>query len=215
MEHKHIIRRVMEDPAACNVVELMAGVIGGPKANEIAQTISVNFGGDIRRIYNADISDLRKVKGVTELIATRIKASLNLGLRLSSYSEERAHIGSPADAAAIFMPTLGLFEEERLYVMMLDRRQRHMGTVEVYKGSVCSTQVRIGEIFKIPIARMASMILIAHNHPSGDPTPSPDDVAMTRAVIQAGKLLDIEMQDHIIIGGVRWVSLKDRGLGFA
>jgi DNA repair protein RadC len=91
-----------------------------------------------------------------------------------------------------------------------------MDTVEVYHGSVNSAQVRVGEVFKDAVARMASAIIVVHSHPSGDPTPSPDDVAVTRAIVQAGKLLDINTLDHLVIGhGGRWVSMKERALGFS
>jgi DNA repair protein RadC len=86
--------------------------------------------------------------------------------------------------------------------------------VEVYKGSVNSSQVRVGELFKDAIRTNSSAIIVVHNHPSGDPTPSPDDVAVTRAIVQAGKLLDIDVLDHMVIGQGKWVSLKERGLGF-
>jgi DNA repair protein RadC len=79
---------------------------------------------------------------------------------------------------------------------------------------VNSSQVRVGEIFQAAVGRMASALVVVHNHPSGDPTPSPDDVAVTRAIVQAGKLLDIEVLDHLVIGQGRWVSLKERGMGF-
>jgi DNA repair protein RadC len=88
-------------------------------------------------------------------------------------------------------------------------------TVEVYRGSVNTAQVRTGEVFKQAVRRNASAIVLVHNHPSGDPTPSPEDVALTRAVLQAGKQLDIEVLDHLVIGQGRWVSMKERGLGFA
>ena len=86
--------------------------------------------------------------------------------------------------------------------------------VEVYQGSVNSSQVRVGEVFQAAISRHASALILIHNHPSGDPTPSPDDVAVTRAIVQAGKLLDIDLLDHLVIGQSKWVSLKERGLGF-
>jgi hypothetical protein len=83
------------------------------------------------------------------------------------------------------------------------------------RSAVNSSQVRVGEIFKEAIRKNASALIVIHNHPSGDPTPSPDDVAVTRAIVQAGKLLDVEVLDHLVIGHGRWVSLKERGLGFA
>lgn len=99
-------------------------------------------------------------------------------------------------------------------VMLLDRRNRVLDIVEVYHGSVNSAQVRVGEVFKEAVSRLASAIIVIHSHPSGDPTPSPDDVAVTRAIVQAGKLLDIDTLDHLVIGHGRWVSMKERGLGF-
>jgi DNA repair protein RadC len=89
-----------------------------------------------------------------------------------------------------------------------------MQFVKLYQGSVSASQVRVGEVFRQAIIEQASAIIIAHNHPSGDPTPSPDDVAVTRAIVQAGKLLDIEVLDHIVVSQDRFISLKERGLGF-
>jgi DNA repair protein RadC len=84
----------------------------------------------------------------------------------------------------------------------------------VYRGSLSQSQVRVGELFKSAIRANAAAVIIIHNHPSGDPTPSPDDVAVTRQIIQAGKLLDVDVLDHLVIGRGRFVSLKERGLGF-
>ena len=89
-----------------------------------------------------------------------------------------------------------------------------MDVVTVYKGSLNSSQVRVGELFKEAIRRNAATVILTHNHPSGDPTPSPDDVAVTRAIVEAGRLLDIDVLDHLVIGAGRYTSLKERGLGF-
>jgi DNA repair protein RadC len=110
---------------------------------------------------------------------------------------------------------MSLFEQEYLKVMLLDTRNRVLEIVEIYHGSVNSSQVRVGELFKPALQRMAPAIIALHNHPSQDPTPSPDDVMVTRAIVQAGNLLDTDVLDHIIIGGSRFVSLKERGLGFS
>jgi DNA repair protein RadC len=101
-----------------------------------------------------------------------------------------------------------------LRVILLDTRNRVLEIVEVYQGSLNSSPVRVGELFKAAVRRNAAAIIVVHNHPSGDPTPSPDDVAVTRAIVQAGKLLDIDVLDHLVIGGGQCVSLKERGLGF-
>ena len=99
-------------------------------------------------------------------------------------------------------------------MILLDTRNRVIDIVEIYQGSLNSAQVRVAELFKPAIQRMSAGIILVHNHPSGDPTPSPDDVAVTREIVLAGKLLDIEALDHLIIGRGRFVSLKERGLGF-
>lgn len=207
--------RVSQNAAGCNLTELLAAVIGGQRQIEVSQALLARFEGDIRRLYQAHPAELSAVKGISETTAVRIKAALNLGLRLNLPHEERPAINSPADAAALVQYEMSLLEQEHLRVLLLDRRNRVLDIVEVYHGSVSSAQVRIGEVFKPAIARMASAIIVVHSHPSGDPTPSPDDVAVTRAIVQAGKLLDIDTLDHLVIGhGSRWVSMKERGLGF-
>jgi DNA repair protein RadC len=109
-----------------------------------------------------------------------------------------------------------ILEQEHLRVILLNIRMRSLGVIEVYIGAVNNTQVRLGEIFRPAVQRNASFMILAHNHPSSDPTPSPDDVAFTRGAVQAGKLMDITVQDHLVIGGGgRYVSLKERGLGFS
>ena len=127
---------------------------------------------------------------------------------------ERPSINSPADAAELLKPFIGNLDHEELWVIVLNRRNRVIQFVRLYQGSVNSSQIRVGEVFRQAIIEQASAIVLGHNHPSGDPTPSPDDVAVTRAVVQAGKLLDIELLDHIVVCADRHVSLKERGLGF-
>ena len=100
-------------------------------------------------------------------------------------------------------------------MLLLDTRNRVIGEpVVLYHGSLNTSLIRVGEVFRDAIRANAAAIIIAHNHPSSDPSPSPEDVAVTRALVEAGKLLDIQCLDHVIVGGVRHVSLKERGLGF-
>jgi len=105
--------------------------------------------------------------------------------------------------------------QEQLWVILLDTRNRKMWIDKVYTGSLNSSMVRVAEVFRAAIQRSAASIILAHNHPSGDPTPSAEDVALTRTVVQAGKLMDIEVLDHLVIGRGSYVSLKEKGLGFA
>ena len=207
--------RVSQNAAACNLTELLAVVIGGQRQIEISQALLARFDGDIRRLYLAHPSEIATVKGIGPATAVQIKAALNLGLRLNIPSEERPTISSPADAAALVQYDMGLLEKEHLKVILLDRRNHALDIVQIYEGSVNSSQVRIGEVFRPAIQRMASAIIVCHNHPSSDNTPSPDDVAVTRAMVQAGKLLDIDLLDHLILSLRGFVSLKERGLGFS
>lgn len=206
--------RVSSNAAACSLAELLAAVVGGAQQIEVAEGILARFNGDIQRIYKAHVAELASIRGVGQQTAVRIKAALGLGIRLYEPAGERAVINSPADAAALVQYEMSLLEQEHLRVMLLDTRNRVLDIVEVYRGSVNSSQVHIGEVFKPAVQRMAPAIIVCHNHPSSDPTPSPDDVAVTRSIVQAGKLLDCEVLDHIIIGGSRFVSLKERALGF-
>jgi DNA repair protein RadC len=98
--------------------------------------------------------------------------------------------------------------------MLLDTRNQMVKLVEVYRGSLNSSLIRVSEVFKEAVRANAAAIIVVHNHPSGDPTPSPEDISVTRAIVQAGKLLDIEVLDHIVVGKNKFISLKSRGLGF-
>ena len=208
--------RVSVNTAACSLAELLAAVVGGTQQSEIAEGLLAHFSGDVQRIYKASVTELASVHGIGQQTAVRLKAALALGLKLHEPSEERPTINSPADAAALVQFEMSLLEQEYLKVILLDSRNRVIAIVEVYHGSVNNSQVRVGEVFKPAIQRLAPAMIVVHNHPSGDATPSPDDVAVTRAMVQAGKLLDVCLLDHLIIGGAgRFVSLKERGLGFS
>jgi len=206
--------RVAKDSDACSLAELLAGIIGGSTQIEIAERLLAQFG-TVQKIAQAHVVEISKVQGVGNQVALRLKASLALGRKLLQPEDERPVIHSPGDAAKILMPMLAHREQEYMIVMALDTRNRMLDTVEVYHGSLNSSMVRIGELFKPALQRNAAAILIAHNHPSTDPPPSPEDVSVTRAIVQAGKLLDVSVLDHLVIGLSRWVSLKEKGLGFS
>ena len=205
-------------PQALTNAELLAILlrvgVQGENAVEVGQRLLKKFNG-LNGVHRAPFKELMDQHGLGEAKAAQIKAAIELGRRLTLEApQERPAINSPADAAALIQYEMSALEQEHLRVILLDRRNRVLEVVEVYKGSVNSSQVRVGELFKDAIRANASAIIVAHNHPSGDPTPSPDDVAVTRAIVQAGKLLDVDVLDHLVIGQAKWVSLKERGLGF-
>lgn len=186
--------------------------VRGENAVEVGQRLLKRFGG-LQGLHRAPFKELMNQYGMGEAKASQIKAAIELGRRLTVEApEEKLTIHSPADAAALVQYEMSALEQEHLRVILLDRRNRVLEIVEVYKGSVNSAQVRVGELFKEAIRINASSLIVAHNHPSGDPTPSPDDVAVTRAIVQAGKLLDIDVLDHLVIGAGKFVSLKEKGL---
>lgn len=207
--------RVTANAAACSLAELVAAVVGGSQQIEIAEGILARFNGDVQRIYKAHVAEIASIHGVGQQTAVRLKAALALGLRLQDPGEEKPTIHSPSDAAALVQAEMGLLEQEYLKVFLLDTRNRVLDIIEIYHGTVNSSFVRVGELFKPAIQRMIPTILLCHNHPSGDPTPSPEDINLTRSVVQAGKLLDVDVLDHLIIGNNRFISLKERGQGFA
>src|SRR5512135_3571635 len=205
-------------PQSLSTAELLAILlrvgVKGETAVQVGQRLLQTHGG-ISGIHRATFDELSRQKGVKLAKAAQIKAAIELGRRLVQESpEEHPAVHTPTDAAELVMYEMGALEQEELRVLLLDTRNRVSHIETVYRGSVNSSQVRIAEIFKAAIRRNASNIIVVHNHPSGDPSPSPDDVAITRAILQAGELLDVKLLDHIIIGSGRFVSLKERGLGF-
>jgi len=205
-------------PGSLTTAELLAillrvGMVG-ETAVQVGQRLLLTFGG-ISGIHRASFDELRGQKGVKLAKAAQIKAAIELGRRLVQEApEERPTVHTPADAAELVQYEMGALEQEELRVLLLDTRNRVQHVETVYRGSVNSSQVRVAEIFKAAIRRNAASLIVIRNHPSGDPTPSPDDVAITRAILQAGDLLDIKLLDHIVVGSGRFVSLKERGLGF-
>ena len=112
------------------------------------------------------------------------------------------------------MTEKGLLEQEQLRVILLDTKNRLLATPTIDEGSLNTSLIRVGELFREAIRTNCASLIVLHNHPSGDPTPSPEDVAVTRQIVDAGKLLDVDVLDHLVIGRQRFVSLKERGLGF-
>ena len=209
------VERVSARAETCTIAELLAALLGGPQPIETADALLAHFQGRLCDLRRAPAHEIADIPGIGMQNAARIRAAVELGLRLTLNTEEdRPTIHSPADAAALLQHEMSALEQEHLRVMLLDTRNRVIDVVEIYHGSLNSAQVRVAELFKPAIQRMSAAIILVHNHPSGDPTPSPDDVAVTRAVVQAGKLLDIDTLDHLVIGRGRFVSLKERGLGF-
>lgn len=201
-----------------STAELLAIVlrtgVGGENVLRLAERLLIQFK-DLPGLARASVAELRSVKGIGPTKAVEIKAALELGRRLMATApEERPRVTSPADAANLLMSEMMFLEQEHLRLILLDTRNRVLSTPTIYIGSLNTSVIRIGELFRAAIKENAAAFIIVHNHPSGDPSPSPEDINVTRQVAQSGKLLDIDLLDHIVIGRQRYVSLKERGLGF-
>jgi DNA repair protein RadC len=141
--------------------------------------------------------------------------ALELGKRLSALpSGEYRVIGSPQDVANLFTPEMALLTQESLRVLLLNTRNQVLSVSEVYRGNVNTAVIRAGEVFRDAVNENCPSVIVVHNHPSGDPTPSTDDINVTSQLQQAEKLLDIELLDHIVIAQSGFVSLKELGKGF-
>jgi DNA repair protein RadC len=204
--------------ASLSTAELMAIIlrIGSREENVImlAQRLLTCYGG-LSGLAAASFEELAGIKGVGRVKAIELKAAFELGKRLLvAAPHERPVVKSPADAANLLLMEMGPLEQEHLRTVIMDSKNHVLKVHTVYIGSVNTAVVRVGELFREAIRMNAPAIIVAHNHPSGDPTPSPEDVRVTHQIVDAGKLLNIDVLDHLVIGQQRWVSLKERGLGF-
>ncbi len=204
--------------AALSTTELMAIIlrigVGGQSVLSVSQRLLARFDG-LPGLARASTAELTSEHGIGEAKAAQLKAAFELGRRLLVASPaDRPQVRSPADAAQLLMAEMSLLEQEHLRLVLLDTKNFVLAIPTVYVGSLNTSLVRIGELFRYALKENCAALIVAHNHPSGDPTPSPEDVIMTSKIVEGGQLLDIEVLDHLIIGQGRFVSLKERGLGF-
>jgi len=156
-----------------------------------------------------------EIKGLGNQVADAVNAISEIVRReATNVAEPKPSINSPEDIAQLVMYEMSALDREELWVMLLDSRNQVLKIDRLYKGTLDSCTVKVGEIFRSAIVEGAASIIVLHNHPSGDPEPSVDDIKLTRAIREAGRLVDIELLDHMVIAGGRFVSFKARGLGF-
>jgi len=208
----------LRGPGALSNAELVAILLNTGTKEEpvtmLAQRI-IAESGSLRGLMRRDLDSLLTVRGLGPAKAIKLLASIELGKRIAQITpEERAQIRGPEDLAVLFQPMMVALEHEELRVAVLDTKHRLARVVTVYQGSVNSAQVRVAEVFREAVRANSPAIAIAHNHPSGDPTPSSADITLTAELARAAALLDIDLIDHLIIGDGRWVSLRRLGLGF-
>lgn len=201
------------DAQTMSVADLLAGVLQTPDADRLARQILAAFD-SMTALRRATAVELARAVGNVDL-ANRIKAAIEFSRRLLDAQDvERPKVSSPADAANLVMTDMRDLRVEHLRLILLDTRNNVLGTPTVYVGSINSISLRQGDLFRHALERNAAAMIVIHNHPSGDPNPSPEDVNVTRQLVAAGKLLDVDVLDHLVIGDGRYVSLKERNLGF-
>lgn len=202
-------------PAVCSAAELLAIQlrIGNRERSALGlgELLLKEFGG-LRGVACASIEALSRVKGVGEVKAVQIMAAVEISKRLAVLStEDRPTINSPQDVANLLMPELRDMKKEVLKSLLLDTKNKVMKVLTVSIGILDSSLVHPREVFKDAIVASSAAVIVAHNHPSGDPTPSLDDKRITQRLYEAGQLLGIELLDHVVIGDNSWISLKQIG----
>jgi DNA repair protein RadC len=200
--------------------ELIAILLRTGSTGENVITLSARlltrFGG-LAGLGKTAFAELCGERGLSEAKACQLLAALELGRRyISLASEERIIISTPQDAANLVTGEMGSLEQEHLRVILLNTRNEVLSTHEVYVGNVNSSVVRPAEVFRPAVRNNATSLIVVHNHPSGNPAPSDDDIAITADLVESGKLLGIEVLDHLVIGsGQRYVSMNENGQGFS
>lgn len=181
----------------------------------IAQRILKGDGGKSGLAYVVDssVEELSKIKGIGPAKAIQIKAAVELGRRISSYDRrEQITITSPLDVKDLLMEEMRFLEKEHFKTILLNIKNHVISVEDISIGSLNSSIVHPREVFKPAIRRSSASVLLVHNHPSGDPTPSKEDIEVTGRLVEAGKILGINVLDHIIIGNNHIISLKEKGL---
>lgn len=204
-------------PQALSTVELLAVLLGtGSTAQDVlsvAHTLLAQGTGSLRRLVARPFAELALVEGVGPSKATRLAAAFELGLRACRESRPVPNrIRDPEDVVRLFAPRLRDLAVEEFHLLALDSQSQVLREVLVTRGLLNSSLVHPREVFRTAIVEAAAGIIVVHNHPSGDPTPSAEDRAVTQQLVSAGQLLDLPVYDHIIVAGDRWVSMAAEGL---
>ena len=164
--------------------------------------------GGLQGVYHASINNLCLTPGMTPDRARQLHAALELGLRLAHQRRDGHSMTCDAEIMRHIPASLGFALQEELWCMVLDTKNQCLATTMVYRGTTSSIAVKPVDIFRQVFRYLGTRVVVVHNHPSHDPTPSPEDRAITRELVHAGELIGIEVLDHLIVGGLAWVSLR-------
>lgn len=209
-------RLIANGAASLSNTELLAILLRtGTKnasAMDLAERLFVEFK-DLAGLLQASIEELAAVRGVGQVKAVQIKAALELSRRLMLLpTAERPIVQSPDDAAGVVMEEMRHLDREHFRAILLNTKNQVLAVETISVGTLNSSMVHPRELFKIAVKKSAAHVIVAHNHPSGDPTPSREDITITKRIIEGGKILGISVLDHLIIGDNKFVSLKAEGL---
>jgi DNA repair protein RadC len=193
--------------------ELVALLVGSGTRDRSALVVArevLAAAGGTSGLVRIELDELRRVEGVGASRAARLLAAVELGRRaIGRPAPDRAFLGLPSDVAEYLLPRYGGHRVERFGLVMLDSKHRLIRTTLVSIGTLDASIAHPREIFREAVISSASAIVLFHNHPSGDPQPSAEDVLLTRRLVRAGEVMGIEVVDHIILGDGRWFSFKD------
>ena len=204
--------------AGLTTPELIALVwgTGGRGRNAVdlaAEAVAVH--GGLSGLAAASRAELQSLPGIGAARAAQLAAAFELGRRLLvDWPVGRIAVRAPRDLADRLVPQMGRLEREELRVVLLNAKNVVLGVETVYQGNVSGALVRVGELFRDAVRHHAAGLILVHNHPSGDPAPSADDLHLTAESVAAGRLLDVPVLDHLIVGRDSYVSLRDRGIPF-
>lgn len=209
-------RLLKEGPEALSDVELLAIMLRTGTARnsavDLATSILKQFG-NLRSLLDVSVEELSTIKGIGPAKAAQIRAALELGRRVAVATVwERPAVRSPADAAALLMEQMRYLDREHFIALLLNTKNQVIARETISVGTLNSSLVHPRELFKVAVRRSAAGVILAHNHPSGDPTPSKEDIEITRRMVKAGNIIGIEVLDHLVIGDNKFVSLKAEGL---
>jgi DNA repair protein RadC len=205
------------DAGVLPVRELLAIILGsgstGRSALDLGTDVLARFGGSLRRLGMAEPAELRSIPGIGPARAATITAALEIGRRLATEPSRRGdRIRGPGDVFQRLGPMLRDRKQEEFWVLYLDSQNRVLIDRRITVGLLNSSLVHPREVFAPAIAHSAASLILAHNHPSGDPDPSPEDLDVTVQMVESGRLLGIPVRDHIVLGDTTFVSLLERGL---
>jgi DNA repair protein RadC len=211
-------RLALRGAGGLTAAELIALIWGsgsrGRSAVDLAEDALAAHDG-LTGLARATDLELAGLAGVGTARAAQLVAAFELGRRLlADWPSGRWSIRGPRDVADRLILQMGRLEREELRVVILDTKNHVLRVATVYQGNVSSSLVRVGELYRDAVRLNAAGIILVHNHPSGDPTPSPDDLHLTAEALAAGRMLDIQLLDHLVIGHDAYISMRDRGIAF-